>query len=1267
MGETSGTMNAPVPINEPNRIAALRDYGILDTPAESDFDEITALAAEICGTPIALISLVDESRQWFKSKVGVSIMETPRDVAFCAHAIAGNEILMVPDALEDPRFAQNPLVVGDPEIRFYAGAPLISEDGLNLGTLCVIDHEPRKLTDLQRHALRVLGRQVVTQMRLRRDLRALQSSEAARFKVTENQAIILDALPANIALIDSSGTIIAVNESWRNFAAANGLHARGSVGDNYISVCESASGPNSEEAASVADAVRDLLAGRIPGFEIEYPCHSPTEKRWFRLMVTPLREGMQAGALVMHLHITKRKQAELRLERLNRLYQVLSGINEMIVRVTDQGELLDEACRIAVGLGLFRVAAVFSCAAPGTPPAVLTHAGPEDGCFAEVLATMPWEVLCHASINTASTGTCDVSNDLSDDPSLPLFREVALRCGFCSVAAFPLKRQNSVFGVLALYAGEAGYFQADEIKLLAAIAEDLSFAADALQNEKHRLETEAALRVSEANMATAQRISHLGSWEFMLNSVEDFSVNPLHWSDEMYRIAGFKPGAVKVTSELYFRLTHPEDRESVRQAADQAIHHCRKLSIIHRLVRPDGNERTVHLTARTFTDEHTGRPLRMVGTAHDITEQRLAETTLRDSEQRFRQLAENIHEVIWILNPATRQILYISPAYEKIWGRTCESLYVSPQDWMEAIHPDDREAVNQAFADHPTGEFNEVYRILHTDGSLRWIHDRGYSVRNEQGEIYRIVGTAEDITGRRLAEEKLREHATLLDKAQDAILVRDLDHRIHFWNLSAERLFGWTASEAIGRSAEDLLYPSPEHYQAANAAALENGEWLGELEQTTRSGKLITVEARWTLVRDDQGRPKSILAINTDITGRKLLEQQFLRAQRMECIGTLAGGIAHDLNNVLAPIMMSIDILKLSVTDPRSLEILTLIETSARRGADMVGQVLSFARGVEGRRIRIDIQPLIRDLVKIADDTFPKNILTRTEIEAHLWPTDADPTQLHQVLINLCVNARDAMPGGGNIIIRASNAAIDAHYAAMNIEAQAGKHVCIEVEDTGTGMSRETIDSIFDPFYTTKEIGAGTGLGLSTALAIVKGHGGFIRVYSDPGAGSRFRIYLPAADTDAPTSVLETNSILPRGDGEIVLVVDDEPSIRHITRQTLEAFGYSVLVAADGAEAVSTFVEYREHIAVVLTDMMMPIMDGPSLIKILRRLDPAVRIIGASGIASNDQIARSLQAGVKHFLSKPYTAKTLLLTVHAILTEGPAGGGAGHTDAGANV
>ncbi|MCC5845484.1 MAG: response regulator [Verrucomicrobia bacterium] len=498
--------------------------------------------------------------------------------------------------------------------------------------------------------------------------------------------------------------------------------------------------------------------------------------------------------------------------------------------------------------------------------------------------------------------------------------------------------------------------------------------------------------------------------------------------------------------------------------------------------------------------------------------------------------------------------------------------------------------------------------------------------------------------------ERLREQAELLNKAQDAILVRDLENRILFWNKSAEKLYGWTESEAAGRDCVDLLYRNPDIFAAATAETMEKGEWVGELNQITKSGDTIIVEGHWTLVRDEKGNPKSVLAINTDITKRKALEQQFLRAQRMESIGTLAGGIAHDLNNVFSPIVMANDLLKFYIQDPEGLEILDTINRSAKRGAEMVSQVLSFAKGMDGRRVNLQVKHLVRDIEQIVRDTFPKNIQLVPRLSEHLWTVEGDPTQLHQVLVNLCVNARDAMEDGGEIRIIAENVRLDEQYAAMNIEARVGPHVRIEVEDNGGGIPKEILNKIFDPFFTTKETGKGTGLGLSTSLAIVKSHGGFIRAYSDKGMGSKFRIYLPAkTESDGmPLPVEEPD--LPRGHGETVLVVDDEAAIRQITRHTLEAFGYRVLDAADGAEAVSIYAEKPDGIDVVLTDMMMPVMDGPATIKVLRRFNPDVRIIGASGITGNGKIAKAADAGVSHFLPKPYTAETLLKAIRKILT-----------------
>lgn len=528
-------------------------------------------------------------------------------------------------------------------------------------------------------------------------------------------------------------------------------------------------------------------------------------------------------------------------------------------------------------------------------------------------------------------------------------------------------------------------------------------------------------------------------------------------------------------------------------------------------------------------------------------------------------------------------------------------------------------------------------------GSLRhWTTDE----RTFAMAVANLVSLVLEQHRRRAAEEVLREQATLLDKARDAILVRDLQHRITYMNKSAERLYGWSLGEARGRSVRDLLYRDFDAFPAAMQTLLDTGEWVGEIEQIRRDGAVLVIEGHWSLVRDDRGEPKSVLAINTDITQRKQLEQQYLRAQRLESLGTLAGGIAHDLNNVLTPIMMSIGMLQEDEHDAERLEVLATIEASAKRGAEMIRQVLTFARGAEGRRVEVQLGPLVHDIVKIAGETFPKSIRIEERIDGNLWALQADPTQLHQVLLNLSVNARDAMPAGGRLVISAENLFIDEHYAAMHVNARVGPYLAIAIEDTGTGMPRETVDRIFEPFFTTKELGKGTGWGLPTSLAIVKGHGGFMHVYSEVGVGTRFRLYLPAhAATSQPD--VPVAPALRHGNGETVLVVDDEAGIRDITRRTLDAFGYRVLLAGDGAEAIEQYVEHQAEIAVVITDMMMPGMDGAATIEALRRLNPRVRIIAASGLVGPEITA----TGTRHFLRKPYTARTLIEALSQVLQQ----------------
>ncbi|MCV3213266.1 response regulator [Plectonema radiosum NIES-515] len=499
---------------------------------------------------------------------------------------------------------------------------------------------------------------------------------------------------------------------------------------------------------------------------------------------------------------------------------------------------------------------------------------------------------------------------------------------------------------------------------------------------------------------------------------------------------------------------------------------------------------------------------------------------------------------------------------------------------------------------------------------------------------------------RKQTEQKIREQAALLDIATDAIFVRDLDNKILFWNKAAERLYGCRKEEAIGKRIQDIWQNKHAlQLQEALNILMKNGSWEGELYQTTKYDKEIIVESRWTLVPFDK-KSQSILVVNTDITQKKQLEAQFLRAQRLESIGTLASGIAHDLNNVLAPILMTAQLLETQLHDARSKRLLPILVTNAKRGANLVKQVLSFTRGVEGDRTILQLKHLILEIRQVIKETFPKSIEVDCETSRNLWTVSGDATQLHQVLMNLCVNARDAMPNGGTLTISAQNFLVDEHYAKMHIDAKIGSYIVVVVADTGIGITHEVLDRIFEPFFTTKELGKGTGLGLSTVLGIVKSHGGFINVYSEVGKGSKFEVYLPAQETTETPEEKELE--LPHGSGELVLVIDDEPSIREITKTSLEAYNYKAITANDGIEAIALYAEYRDKISIVLTDMLMPSMDGITTIRTLHKINPKVKIIAISGLATSDKMNAAYDLGIKAFLSKPYTAKQLLETINTV-------------------
>jgi len=386
----------------------------------------------------------------------------------------------------------------------------------------------------------------------------------------------------------------------------------------------------------------------------------------------------------------------------------------------------------------------------------------------------------------------------------------------------------------------------------------------------------------------------------------------------------------------------------------------------------------------------------------------------------------------------------------------------------------------------------------------------------------------------------------------------------------------------------------------------------------------------------------------------KEAEMRLLRSQRLESIGALASGIAHDLNNILAPIMMSAPMLRWGLKPEEVEKTLVSIETSAQRGADLVKQLLLFGRGVEGNRTVLQLKHLIRDIVRMIRETFPKAIAVETKTAADLWMLTADATQLHQVLLNLCVNARDAMPAGGKLRLEAENIQLDGHFAATIAEGKPGPYVLLRIADTGEGIPPAIVEKIFDPFFTTKEQGRGTGLGLSTVLGIVKSHQGFLDVHSEVGKGTTFSVYLPATpDTTAPATEPTPTTTVTKADGETILVVDDEPEILKITEQNLERNGYRTLLADNGVDALVLFTQQRDEINAVVTDLEMPLMDGVALVRAIKKVNPNVRVIASSGIGTDqglDHKTTSLkELGVQTFLTKPYAAETLLLALQDTL------------------
>lgn len=680
----------------------------------------------------------------------------------------------------------------------------------------------------------------------------------------------------------------------------------------------------------------------------------------------------------------------------------------------------------------------------------------------------------------------------------------------------------------------------------------------------------------------------------------------------------------------------------------------------------------------------TGQIVGFVGVGRDITERRRSEmlqaALYRLSEitrvtENLREFCKAIHEVIGQLIPAKNFYIVLRDDVTRalVYPYYVNEIYAAPESqpgldaFNEQVMLSGSPSVltvndTSQFKDSELASTNRKMPVdwvgvpLKTaSGTIGALGVQNFSTEVRLGESEKnllslLSGQIAAAIERKQSDEKIREQAALLDKSQDAIILEALDGRITFWNEGAAKIYGWKYDEVAGKKLSDFYSDEiPNDAVAAREAVLKEGEWSGEITAVNRSGSEIILDCRWKLLTDSENRPKSIMKVCTDVTESKKLEAQFMRAQRLESIGTLAGGIAHDLNNVLSPIMMSVRALKRRLSDEQSEKILQAIESSAKRGADMVRQVLMFGRGAKGERVVLQPRHIIREIINIANETFPKSIRIEHNMPKDLWTILGDATQIHQMLLNLCVNARDAMPDGGILALGAENVTLDEEYAKTNIEAKPGRYVKLSVTDTGTGIPPGLLDKIFEPFFTTKDVGKGTGLGLSTALALVKGHSGFMNVYSEINKGTSFKIYLPATELAEAALPGETDLDQYVGRGGLVLVVDDESSIREIARATLEAYGYQVLVAGDGAEAIAVFVKNMDNVRAIIIDNMMPVLDGKSAVTALRRMETDVKIIATSGL--QEEISGTFSKQIDAFINKPFTGEKLLKTVYEVLNE----------------
>jgi PAS domain S-box-containing protein len=658
---------------------------------------------------------------------------------------------------------------------------------------------------------------------------------------------------------------------------------------------------------------------------------------------------------------------------------------------------------------------------------------------------------------------------------------------------------------------------------------------------------------------------------------------------------------------------------------------------------------------------HADGSISKMAMIHDITERKQAEEALRESEERYRRITEAVTDYIFTVRVENGRPVetFHGAACEAVTGYTSEEFSYDPSLWIRMVSEEDHDVVREQAERILSGHDPQPieHGIIRKDGLLRWVSNTPVPHYDGQGNLISYDGLIRDITERKRAEEALREseerYRTVLEANPDPVAVCDMEGEILYLNPAFERVFRWTLEERLGKTMNPFV---PEENWPETRMMIDKvlaGESFSGVEtrRYTKEGQLIPVSVSGAVYRDKNGKPIGSVISLRDISEQKKLEAQLQHAQKMEAVGTLAGGIAHEFNNLLQAVQGYAELLLLrSTKGEASYRELQGIVRAAKRGGELTQQLLTFSRKVESNLCPVDLNLEVEKATRLLERTIPKMIEIELRLSKALRPVNADPDQIEQILVNLAVNAKDAMRDGGKLAIATEDTILDEEYCRRHTEAKPGQYVLLTVSDTGHGMEKDTLKRIFEPFFTTKGLGEGTGIGLAIVYGIVKNHGGHITCSSEPGAGTTFKIYLPAIEQEVQTEK-EIEPELHVGGTETILLVDDEQYILKLGEQILSSFGYTVLTALDGESALELYRNEQGDIDLVILDLIMPGMSGRECLAGLRKINPRAKVVIASGYSDTGPMQEAIEAGAKSFIGKPYEMKQLLQVAREVLDE----------------